>query len=337
MSDKKVAVGIDIGGTAIKIAVVSTQGLVSKVNILHSGSFNEPYSLLDAVYQESMIFIRKYSRTHDVAGVGVGLPGPLNVFEERIYGMPNMEGWENIAVGFELSQRFGYPVKILNDTDAAGLGEYHYGNAKGNRYFVILSLGTGIGSAVIVNGRVWHGAYGISPEAGHIPISIDGPECGCGAKGHLESFLCAKQVVTRVINDIKAGIPTSIDLEIWESEGFPVKTVFDYAARQDTAALREVNRYAGYLGRGLAAIAALLNPPYVYISGSVANAWDMLASETLRIFGTSCIFPHRSFMKISPSALEGCGGVLGAASLILYYEKDSYILSNLDAGVDSEC
>ena len=299
------AVGIDLGGTNIKAALVSSDGRILEWYSECTEKERGPEHVIEKVSTTAQVLMNRVPTT--LCGVGVGVPGMLDAQREKVIMAPNL-GWENLNLKSTLEASIGLPVVLDNDANAAAFGEAWLGAGAGMESFLLVTIGTGIGSGLVIGGEIYRGAHGMAPELGHMTIIPDGPECGCGLRGCLETLACAEALLCRGVEEC-SGITLN-----------EAKDVFDYARKGSREAVRAVENTMDYLAIGLANAAVLVDPEAVIIGGGVVASSDLfldyLREKTLRR-----LTAVRS-LKILPASLGNKAGSLGAARLVFTKGSD---------------
>lgn len=314
MSDK-FYVGVDLGGTAIKVGICDAEG-----HLLHT--FEGPTGTQDGVdvvidnianYARQIVEESPYS-WDQIDGVGVGVAGFTNIREGIVILAPNI-GFRDVPIRSILEERLGKPVKIDNDANVAALGEAWSGAGQGVDDCVCYTLGTGVGGGIIINGKIYHGFAGLAGELGHISIvpDLEAIQCGCGKMGCLETVSSATGIIRMANDAVARGDRTSLS----RVEKIAAKEVFDAAKAGDEVAIRIVNRAAFYLGKSMAAVAAVLNPEAFIIGGGVSKAGDILFDEIRRVYAKYAPEPLQEGVRIVPAKLGNDAGIVGAAGLLL--------------------
>ena len=313
---KEYAFGIDLGGTTAKVGLFTTAGeLLEKWEVATDTSNAGEHILenLAAAVQQKMQ--EKGLTAEQVEGVGVGVPGP--VLDSRIVPIicANLGGWGEHNVSEELSALLG-GIKVLvgNDANVAALGEIWVGAAKGCRSAVMVTLGTGVGGGVIVNGKVIDGAHGAGGEIGHITVNPhETATCGCGKHGCLEQYSSATGVVRCMKKLLDENPNTSCCLR---GKDFEAKDVFDAARGGDALAAREVDEMTNTLGMALANVANTVDPEMFMIGGGVSRAGDVLFAPLREHFKTYAFRSCRE-TPIVAATLGNDAGIYGAVRLIV--------------------
>ncbi|GAS85405.1 MULTISPECIES: ROK family glucokinase [Paenibacillus] len=312
---EKIYVGVDLGGTAIKVGICDEQG-----QLMHT---YEGPTEVDKGVDTVIANIEKYVR-HIVAespysweqleGVGAGVAGFTNVREGIIVHAPNI-GFRNVAIRSILEERLGKPIKIDNDANVAALGEVWAGAGKGVDNCVCYTLGTGVGGGLILNGNIYQGFSGMAGELGHISVvpDLEAIKCGCGKMGCVETVSSATGIIRMAKDAVERGDHTSLALV----DKIAAKEVFDAAKAGDEVAQRIVNRAAFYLGKSMATVAAVINPEMFIIGGGVSKAGNFLFDEIRTVFAKLTPEPLQEGVQILEATLGNNAGIVGAAGLLL--------------------
>lgn len=308
----KTVFGVDLGGTTVKLGYFDMDGnVLDKWEIPtrkeDSGSLilpNIAKTILDKMAEKGLT-------KEEVAGVGIGVPGPVN--DEGVIFMAANLGWGIMNINEELSALTGLPVKAGNDANVAALGEMWKGGGQGHKNLVAVTLGTGVGGGIIVNGQLLAGATGAGGEIGHIHVEDAETEvCGCGNKGCLEQYASATGVVRLANRALKASDRDSV-LRTGEVSA---KTVFDAVKAGDALAIEIAEKFGEYLGKGLAAIAGVVNPEIFVIGGGVSKAGPVLL-DYIKKYYTPYVFHGSRNALFALATLGNDAGIYGAAKLIL--------------------
>jgi glucokinase len=304
--------GVDIGGTTVKLGLFRTDGeLLDKWEIPTRKEQDGSQILPDVAAAIKAKLEEKKLDPADVQGVGIGVPGPVTP-EGVVRKCVNL-GWGVFNVEETLSNLTGYPVKAGNDANVAALGEMWQGAGKGAKNLVMVTLGTGVGGAVITEGRIVAGATGAGGEIGHIPVKDDESEvCGCGKKGCLEQYASATGVVTLAKRALAASDqPSSLrGIEV------TAKDVFDAAKAGDALALDVVEQFGQVLGKGLATIACVVNPEVFVIGGGVSRAGAIITDVVEKYFTPNTFHACRE-AKFKLAELGNDAGIYGCVQMIL--------------------
>ena len=316
MSGKKLAIGIDIGGTGTKYGIVDRDG-----NVLFSGEMStkkhkeiEPY--IDELYVHLLELIDKASGIDQMIGVGVGAPNG-NFYSGTIEYAPNLPWKGIIPLAKLMSQKFKLPVTLTNDANAAAIGEMMYGAAKGMKDFIMITLGTGVGSGIVANGQLIYGHDGFAGELGHTIVIPDGIiHEGTGKRGSLESYASATGVRLTSLELLEKSNEDSLLRNI-NKEDLDSKTVYDAAIKGDKLAL-EIFEYTGkILGLALANAVMFSSPEAIILFGGLTKAGDLILKPTRKSMEDSLIQVFQDKVKILISHLkESDAAILGASALV---------------------
>lgn len=303
MTERHYAIGADMGGTNIRVALVDSEGTVVE-RVRASSQDNAAGSLIDAVS-------RLY--TPSVRGIGIGVAGIIDRKMGVVLRSPNLSAIEGKRLKSMLVERFSCPVYIENDANAAAIGEKWLGAGRRFSSFVLLTLGTGIGGGVIHNDRL----LSIAAELGHMTVEPGGLRCGCGNTGCLEAFASARAIVLRAIESIETGAE-SLLRECCKGNFYKItpEDVYNHALEGD-ALSRDVLRTAGrYLGIGIGNIINTFSPEAIILGGGLTGAWDIYVEEAIREASKRAFGELFEGVEIIPAMLRDDAGVTGAAFLV---------------------
>ncbi|WP_029185025.1 ROK family glucokinase [Streptococcus suis] len=316
----KKIIGIDLGGTSVKLAILTTEGEIQekwsiKTNILDDGSHIVP-DIIDSIKQR---FETHGLTKDDFLGVGMGSPGVVDSEAGTVIGAYNLN-WKTLQlVKDQFESALGLPFFIDNDANVAALGEQWVGAGNNNPNVVFMTLGTGVGGGVIAAGNLIRGVKGAGGELGHITVDFDEPfACTCGKKGCLETVASATGIVnlSRRYADQYAG-DAKLKQMIDDGQDVTAKDVFDLAKEGDDLALIVYRHFSEYLGVACANIAAVLNPAYIVLGGGVSAAGEFLLDGVRKVFAENSFPQIKESTQIVLATRGNDAGVLGAASLAL--------------------
>lgn len=309
----KVVFGVDLGGTTVKLGLFTPEGEVTeKWEIVTRKEDSGKLILPDIAKSIKDKMAEKNIAKEDVIGVGIGVPGPVDS-EGVIYKAANL-GWGVFSVKKELTELLdGITVEAGNDANVAALGEMWRGGGKGYKDMVAVTLGTGVGGGVIIGGKIVTGSTGAGGEIGHIRVCEDETEvCGCGHTGCLEQYTSATGIVRlakrRLAKDDKASSIRGMEIS--------AKTVFDAVKAGDELAIEVANQFGEYLGKGLAAVACVVNPEVFVIGGGVSKAGPVLLDYIKKPY-QDIVFHGSKETKFALATLGNDAGIFGAAKLVL--------------------
>ncbi|HEM4249212.1 TPA: ROK family glucokinase [Streptococcus suis] len=316
----KKIIGIDLGGTSVKLAILTTEGEIQekwsiKTNILDDGSHIVP-DIIDSIKQR---FDTHGLTKDDFLGVGMGSPGVVDSEAGTVIGAYNLN-WKTLQlVKDQFEAALGLPFFIDNDANVAALGEQWVGAGNNNPNVVFMTLGTGVGGGVIAAGNLIRGVKGAGGELGHITVDFNEPfACTCGKKGCLETVASATGIVnlSRRYADQYAG-DAKLKQMIDDGQDVTAKDVFDLAKEGDDLALIVYRHFSEYLGVACANIAAVLNPAYIVLGGGVSAAGEFLLDGVRKVFAENSFPQIKESTQIVLATRGNDAGVLGAASLVL--------------------
>ena len=308
----KYVFGVDIGGTTVKLGFFDTEGnILEKWEIPTRKDLGGKYILPDIAESITDKLMEKGITKEEVVGVGVGVPGPVDA-DGVVFKAVNL-GWDIFSVSNTLGDLINLPVKAGNDANVAALGEMWKGGGKGHDDLVAVTLGTGVGGGIIVQGKLLAGATGAGGEIGHIHVEDNEEDrCGCGKKGCLEQYGSATGIVRIATRVLAATDEASV---LREGE-LTAKSVCDAAKAKDAVAVKVMEQFGAYLGRGLAAIACVVNPEVFVIGGGVSKAGEMLF-DYIRPHYEKYVFHGSKNTKFALATLGNDAGIVGAARLVL--------------------
>ena len=305
--------GVDIGGTTVKIGLFSIAGeILDKWEITTRTDEGGRYILGDIADSIKAKIDESGIAADDVAGIGMGVPGPVRE-DGTVLKCVNL-GWGIFNVANELNKLTGYPVKAGNDANMAALGEMWQGGGKGHKNIVMVTLGTGVGGGIIINGKMLSGVNGAGGEIGHICVNDDETDvCGCGNKGCLEQYTSATGIVR--LTNIMLNT-TDKPSKLRDVMYISAKEIFDAAKEGDIVAMELVEKHGKVLGKALAQIACVVDPEVFVIGGGVSRAGDILINTTEKYFGEYAFHACKQ-TKFALATLGNDAGMYGGACSIL--------------------
>jgi glucokinase len=313
----KIVAGIDIGGTNTVFGLVDGQGNILDKDSLPTDSFERIEDLAAVVSDRIRKLVKDSGKALQLIGTGIGAPCG-NFFTGCIEYAPNLR-WKGILPLARLfEERLTVRTLVTNDANAAALGEMIFGGAKGMKDFLFITLGTGLGSGIVVNGELVYGHDGMAGEIGHVIMEKEGRQCGCGRKGCLETY-CSATGIRRTYTDLLMSRhrQTSVEGKVADA-----KFIYDRALEGDEAAL-EAFRFTGdMLGLALANSVTYTSPQAIFLFGGLAQSGELIFKPTIESFKRNLLHVYRKEIRILPSGLrENDAAILGAASLIWKEER----------------
>ncbi|HMC31569.1 MAG TPA: ROK family protein [Candidatus Angelobacter sp.] len=317
------AIGVDLGGTNLRIAAVEDSG-----RLLQSlSTATEVARGRDFVIAEMAIAIRELARqfasTHKLLGIGVGVPGIIDLATGTLHSAANLPGWSNYPMRSELESRLGVPVLLENDANCAALGEKWIGAGREVEDLCMITLGTGVGGGFVIQGKPWHGLIGMAGEIGHMTVFPDGSLCGCGNYGCLEQYASATAIRRMAAEAVADGQASGLARCMESDPAFSARTVFQCALSGDATALKIFAAAGHALGIALASLINALNFPLYVVGGGMSRAWEVfspaLFSELRKrsiVFRAGESSPGKQkSTTVVPARLAGDAGLIGAARL----------------------
>lgn len=315
-----IVVGIDIGGTNTDFGVVDREGNSHFKHSIRTDEYEDVEPFLDELTVKIKEWIHSNKKSIVFKGIGVGAPNG-NYFTGAIEFAPNLK-WKGVIPLVELiKQRMNFPVVLTNDANAAAIGEMIYGAAKGMKDFIVITLGTGLGSGIVVNGELLYGHDGFAGELGHTVVFPEGRVCGCGKRGCLETYASATGISKTAIEMLEKSNETSLLRDIPKDQMSSEK-IF-YAAKKNDKMALECFEYTGkILGMKLADAIAFSSPEAIILFGGLANSGDYIFTPTKKYMEYYLLPIYRNKVKLLPSLLKKeNAAVLGAAALVWAYTK----------------
>ncbi|WP_321294958.1 ROK family protein [Marinifilum fragile] len=311
---KELVVGIDIGGTHTVFGLVDKHGNCLAQNRLYTkdfGSFSDFVSTLSRRIKSLEI---PNQRNYKVIGIGVGAPN-ADYKNQTIENASNLS-WEGILpLGNLLRHNFDLPIKVTNDANASAIAEMIYGGAVGMKNFMVLTLGTGLGSGIVVNNEIVYGHSGFAGELGHIIARPDGRQCGCGRYGCLETYVSATGI-KRTVSKLLAKYSFKSELREIPFSRMSAKKLADAAYRGDEIAIESFEYTGKILGIALANVVAINNPEAIFLAGGLSKAGDLLLKPTQYYMEENLLSVYKGKTILKISSVKGNSGILGSAAMI---------------------
>lgn len=307
----KLILGADVGGTNTKTVLVDGRGKILAVMKRPTLANKGRDAMIERLILTLKDTVKKSGATmKDVAGAGVGFAGPLDPEKGIVFNPPNLPGWLNVPLRDILEERLKMPVSLDNDANLVALGEYWKGAGRGTESLVCLTLGTGVGGGIVLDGRIWHGASGVAGEIGHMTVVRNGRRCGCGNRGCLEVYASSKGLVFRmqeILKRKKAGKYNKItpeNIEKWALSG-------------DSLANQAIKDTGVILGVAIASLANILNPEVVVLGGGISKIGRLLLDPIREEVGERAFPKAVERLKIVKAELGDRAGALGAARSLM--------------------
>ncbi len=319
MSDGRLIVGVDVGGTNVVVATVPEDGSavygLRKVPTRVNDGAEAVVTQIGRLVQESLDATRAALGSGiEVAGVGIGAPGPLDTARGLVLLTPNL-GWVNFPLRDRVSETVGLPATLDNDANCAIFGEWWQGAARGANDVIGLTIGTGIGGGIVLDGRLYHGASDVAAEFGHMSIDSTGRQCNCGNYGCLEAYASGTAIAARAREGADAGAETGLGGYVdGDLSALTAADVYEAAKNGDEYALEVIKDTARFLGAGISNLVNIFNPEIVVICGGVTDAGDRLFTPLKSEVRRRAFRPAVEACRIVAGQLPGTAGVFGAVA-----------------------
>jgi glucokinase len=307
---KHFVIGVDVGGTNVKLGVVDASAKVIARSSFSTKEFIQtPARLITAISRAAGELLKTAGVSKkNVQGVGIGLPGLIDVEHGIVRILPNIPGWKDVPLKKVLERKIGLSVQVENDVNMITLGEWKYGAGRGIRNLICMTLGTGVGAGLILNNDIYRGPGFAAGEIGHVPLNEDGPSCGCGGYGCFERYVGNRS------------------LQKWAARAFGSKEitledVFRRAMEGKKKALRFWQDVGTKVGTGLIGPVNVLNPECVIVGGGVSRSFEFIAPAIRKVIARRAMRTQADMVKVIRAMLEDDAGLIGAKVLV-YHEKN---------------
>jgi len=288
-------VGIDIGGTKILIAKISKTGILKK-GVRFPTSDDEPRKVLEKIITE----IKKFG---NISAVGISIAGDVDSKKGILRYSPNLPKWRNVRLKQYFEKKLHIPIVVDNDANCAAYGSYTIDGERKYKNFITVTLGTGVGGGIIIDGKLYGGSTGSAGEIGHITINPDGPKCNCGNRGCLETYIGTKGIIR-----------TAEKLGLKDKDATPA-TISEKARKGNKKALKVYERFSEYLAVGIGGLINIFNPDMLTFSGGVSNNWDLIEKRFFDELKKRTFKTPLEHIKIIKSKNPGNLGAIGTALL----------------------
>ena len=306
-------IGVDVGGTKIAAGVVTADG-----ELVATARRETPASDVEAIEAGVADLVAELRRDHEVSGVGVAAAGYIDATRSVVLFAPNL-AWRNEPLREDLERRTGLPVLVENDANAAAWGEFRFGAARDVDDMVLLTVGTGLGGGVVIDGALLRGAYGVAAELGHVRVVPNGILCGCGNRGCWEQYASGKALVREARELASSGAKSAaplLGLAGGDASQITGPMVTRAAQDGDPASVELLATLGRWLGEGSASISAVLDPAMIVLGGGVSSAGDLLLEPMRAAFRANLnARKYRPELTMTLAALGNDAGIIGAADL----------------------
>lgn len=307
--------GIDIGGTSTKFGVVDSQGKILAQDSIKTCEYEDPALFVDHLDAALNLQFQKFGGKGQFRGIGVGAPNG-NFYSGSIEHAPNLR-WKGIVPLVSMIQeKIKLKTILTNDANAAAMGEMIYGHAKGMKNFFLITLGTGLGSGIVVNGQIVYGQTGLAGELGHLIVAPGGRTCGCGRQGCLETYASATGLVL-TMRELLQNSSQASGLRDLKDNNLSAKQISDAALAGDELAIKAYELTAEILGRSLANAVVFSSPEAIFLFGGLTQAKELLFNSTKKHFENNLLNVFKNTVSLLASGLpESDAAILGAAALV---------------------
>lgn len=311
--------GIDLGGTKILTAVANTQGqMLSRDHGSTLAKEGQPTVVKSILESVGRALDQAHIAAADLAAIGLGAPGLSNPETGVLFTSPNLPGWKDVPLRDIIEKELGTKTFLINDANAAAVGELHFGAGRGARNFIYITVSTGIGGGIIIDGKIYTGPLGTAGELGHMVIDDEGPWCNCGNRGCWETLASGTALAREAKRRITDGATTSIlRLAGGDIEKINAEAIHEAVQAGDRLAVELIARNAYYLGVGLANLINIFNPEVIVIGGGLSNIGDMLLKPAFEEAGRRAFQQAYQMVRFARAELGRNSGVLGAAAFAL--------------------
>ena len=316
-------IGVDIGGTKIAAGIVTRQGKLLETIVVPTLADKGLKSSLNQVYSSITDLVEFSSLTmKDIDGIGVCAPGPLDPAKGIVHNPPNLPGWREVELTTLIRKKFNKKTRLENDANAAGMAEVIWGAAKGYKDVFYVTVSTGIGTAIIIDGKIYHGKNGMAGEGGHVTINYDAKnsKCNCGNTGCIEALAAGPYTVKRLLKRLKKNPGTRTNI-LTLANGNPRKvtmvTVGEAALSGDKLALEVIHEEGRLLGIWLGSMISILDPEIIVIGGGVSLLGSLIFKEIRKTIPSATINIRAKKTPVVQAKLKRDVGIFGAASILM--------------------
>ena len=309
--------GVDLGGTSVKIGIVSEKGKISKKISVETHAADGPDAVVEQIKKGIHEILSKTKKK--IYGIGIGAPGVVSVKRGTVENPPNFPGWQKVNLGKLIEKEFNTNVFVENDANAAAIGELIFGAGKKYDSFIMITLGTGVGGGIIIKNKIYRGEFGAAGEIGHVTIDHKGPKCNCGSFGCIEAYVGNHYLVSR----IKKEMPDHPDSKIWELMDNNLEEltprIIDAASEEGDGYAQSIVKQMGYyIGCALASVSNLLDVSTFIIGGGVSGFGKPLFDSIKETASSRVLTPLRDRIEVHPAKLKNDAGIKGASALVFY-------------------
>lgn len=313
-------VGVDLGGSKISAIVADGSGNIKARDYRDTCAQEGPEGVISRIIEsiKRVIDSPAVASPADVMGIGIGAAGACETPSGIVSSSPNLPGWRNVPLKDIIQREFSLPTYLENDATIAALGEHRFGAGVGIGNLIYVTVGTGIGGGIIIDGKLYGGASGTAGEIGHMTIDVNGPPCNCGNIGCWETFASGTALAAAAVRQIEAGAQTTIlSFAEGDLEKVSAQTIFLAADQGDKLAKDLIWRTGYYLGVGLVNLVNIFNPELVLIGGGLSQMGQLLLEPAIKVVKERAFEVPAKAVRIERAQLGADAGVLGAVALVL--------------------
>ncbi len=306
---------IDLGGTKIAAAIVSGDGKITAREYWPTLAQEGPQAVIGRIISAIEHLLHQSGmELPQLHGISLAAAGALDIHRGIVTLSPNLPGWHDVPLRDIIREKFRTPTFLVHDATAAALGEYHFGAGRGTKNLIYVTVSTGIGGGIIINGKLYQGATGSAGEVGHMTIDVDGPKCNCGNYGCLEMFASGTAVAREAVRRIRLGEQSSLSgLAKGKLEDITAEMVDQAARNGDSLAADILLQAARYLGIGMASLVNILNPEMIILGGGMSRMGDRLLGPVRQVINERAYPVSAQAVRLVTAQLGGDAEVVGAA------------------------
>ncbi len=317
--NQKYAIGVDLGGTSIKLGIVSETGkLINKLSVKTEAE-KGPEKVIQKI-THSIHELTQHSK-YKIKGIGIGCPGVVTPGKGIVEKPPNFPGWDKVNIGKIITREFNKPVFVDNDANAAAIGELTFGSGKKYNSFIMITLGTGVGGGIVIDKKIYHGDFGAAGEIGHISIDYNGPKCNCGSYGCIEAYAGNQYLRERVREKLKKH-PESKMWKLIENDLSKVspRNIQEAAEQGDEFATSVINELGFNLGAAFTSLCNVLDISVFIIGGGISGFGKPLFDAIRKTILQRVMAPIRPRVRVLPAKLKNDAGIKGASALVFHHK-----------------
>jgi glucokinase len=317
--DARFVIGMDLGGTNVRAAVITRDGRI----IGEGRADSKAMEGLDTTIGQMLLSVRMAVENSgadisQIGGIGMAIPGTVRSDAGVVDWSPNFKDWNGVNVGEPITRELGIPAFMGNDASVAAFGEYTFGAGRGAKCMVMFTIGTGIGSGLVIDGHIYSGVSGVAAEMGHHIIQADGPRCSCGRYGCVEAIARRDAIVDRAARKAHSGRHTSLIAKCDHDLRYITPAMIaEAAAEGDAISMETLDETGYYIGLACSNAINILNPDKVVIGGGIAQAGDLLFDPIRRTVEVNALYQALQVCEVVPAQLGDDAGVFGGAGLVL--------------------